>query len=421
MDREDFARSLRDAVEHLYNRSYLTTHPLAESLGDGRAPLSGDQVRRALLDAIEQLKPVGGATPHEADWRRYRHLILRYVEGQTLEQIADRLGVSIRQASRDNQRAFAALTALFWARRRGRDGASARSRDATEDEASEGDDGTNLAIEAAKVAASEQSVSNLAETLDGVLATLARLASERGVSFDRSVPDTLPPVAISPTLLRQAVLNLLIYTCELIPGGRAVLVGADTARGVAFRVLRDGQGRPPPTSRTPTATLDARHLFDAARQLLEAQGGSVESGDGESGDLLLRLVLPPILLRKVLVVDDNPDVVGLFRRFLRDEPYRLIQATSGLSAVRLGRELLPDAIILDVMIPAQDGWNILQQLRDLPETAETPIVVCSVLPERALALSLGIDEFLAKPVTRAALLATLARCCSPRAENRARS
>src|SRR6185312_2870645 len=107
---EDFARSLREAVEHLYNRSYLAAHPLAGLLGDGRMPLSGDQVRRALLDAIEQLKPVGVATSHEADWRRFRHLILRYVEGQSLEQVAHALGVSVRQASRDNQQAFAALT-----------------------------------------------------------------------------------------------------------------------------------------------------------------------------------------------------------------------------------------------------------------------------------------------------------------------
>src|SRR5579885_1527806 len=104
MDRESFARSLREAIEHLHDRSYLATHPLAEILGDGRAPLSGDQVRRALLAAIDELKPVGGSASHGADWRRYRQLILRHVEGQSLEQVAHALDVSVRQASRDQQK-----------------------------------------------------------------------------------------------------------------------------------------------------------------------------------------------------------------------------------------------------------------------------------------------------------------------------
>jgi CheY-like chemotaxis protein len=159
-------------------------------------------------------------------------------------------------------------------------------------------------------------------------------------------------------------------------------------------------------------------LLCVGRHLLEEPGGTVElgqaqpDGGGRSFELFVA-VLPPVPLSKVLVVDDNPDVVALFRRFLHDQPYRLFQATSALSASRMALDLRPDVIILDVVIPAQDGWDILRQLRSQPTLRDTPVVVCSVLPEQALAMSLGVADFLAKPVTRDRLIAMLQRHGSP--------
>src|SRR6185437_12248153 len=102
MDRETFARLVREALEHLNSRSYLTAHRLATVLGSSQHPLSGDAVRRRLLDAIEQLRPVSGPASSPPDWRRYRHLMMRYVEGHNRDQVAAVLGVSFRQASRDH-------------------------------------------------------------------------------------------------------------------------------------------------------------------------------------------------------------------------------------------------------------------------------------------------------------------------------
>jgi CheY-like chemotaxis protein len=63
------------------------------------------------------------------------------------------------------------------------------------------------------------------------------------------------------------------------------------------------------------------------------------------------------------------------------------------------------------MMPSQDGWQILQQLKSLREARDIPIIVCSVLRERALALSLGAADFLVKPITQQALLSALAKHC----------
>ncbi len=258
-----------------------------------------------------------------------------------------------------------------------------------------------------------------ADALSGVLLTLERLAPSHRTSFVPRVPDTLPPVAMSRTMLRQALLNLLMYAAAAAPGAEILLVATDTVRGVTLRIVprEVGGGASRPTK--PTISTEASELLATGRQILETQGGSVEvgsTGDASAGapDYLLRLLLPPVQLGKILVIDDNPDLVGLFRRYLRDEPYRVIQATTAASALRLAAELRPDAIILDVVLPSQDGWDVLQQLRDDPLVGSIPVVVCSVLPERALARSLGVADFLAKPVTKASLLAALERCGAAR-------
>ena len=121
------------------------------------------------------------------------------------------------------------------------------------------------------------------------------------------------------------------------------------------------------------------------------------------------LTLPSGQAAVVLVVDDNADVIHLFRRYL-EGIYDVVEASSGEQALRLAREIRPRLITLDVMMPAQDGWEVLQTLKHDPTTADVPIIVCSVLRERELAISLGAADFLAKPITGRQLVSALHRC-----------
>ncbi|MCB0134844.1 MAG: response regulator, partial [Caldilineaceae bacterium] len=84
-------------------------------------------------------------------------------------------------------------------------------------------------------------------------------------------------------------------------------------------------------------------------------------------------------------------------------------ATSGEAALAQVRQATPQAIVLDVMMPHQDGWEVLQALRQEPACATVPIIVCSVLREHDLALSLGANDTLVKPVSQPALLDVLRR------------
>lgn len=402
VEREEWLRLVHEALDHLHSRSFLATHPLARILGSDTRPISGEALRQTLLDAIEQVKPVAGVPSHEADARRYRHLVLRYVEGRTLDQVAHALGVSMRQASRDHRQSIDAVAAFLALERRRLDGSDSGVRPTLPQVTAE--PASDLPAEIAKLAAAEDSRADVLSVLHGVLPVVQRLAAERQVTLDVSLVDTLPPVAISPTLLRQAVLDLLVYICEVAPGQRVTVTGSDTGRGVTVRIRHSAVEHSSP----PGDVRGAQLMLGSARQLLAAQGGQVEV-EADAEETRVRLVLPPVPLQQILLVDDNPDLVGLFRRYVRGEPYRVIQAMSGEQALQLARNLRPDVIILDVMMPSQDGWAILQRFRADPEVGDIPVILCSVLPEQTLARSLGVIEFLPKPVTRSALLAVLRR------------
>jgi CheY-like chemotaxis protein len=407
---------LRDGLEHLQNLGHLAVHPLARFLAtDGRS-LSGEGVRRELLAAIDQLRPLDGSDGLSTDWRRYRYLILRYLEGHSHDQIAHELGVSARQASRDHQAALAALLSLLTTRQDQRPGnqpgAAPLGQRANPDRFA--------ATGAADLLAEDSS--DLSEVLAGVLDTLGGLAGFQETSIQTAVADSLPAVAVDKSLLRQAVLNLLAGIVALTTRGAVLVRASDTARGVCLQLEshRPAESAPP----TQAERHRSQELLEAGRAILESVGGVLEIDDPfpdltSVAPSVLRVSFPVVALRKVLVVDDNPDIVLLFRRYLLNAPYRVIPATTGSAALHLATILRPDAIVLDVMLPShsgdvQDGWDLLRQLRGAPALASTPVIVCSVLPELALASSLGVSEFLAKPISRARLLAVLDRCCESR-------
>ena len=109
----------------------------------------------------------------------------------------------------------------------------------------------------------------------------------------------------------------------------------------------------------------------------------------------------------MLVVDDNDDVLELFRRYLVPHGYHVLTARSVPEALELAERIHPYAITVDLMLPGQDGWDLLQILLNRSDTRQIPIIVCSVLKQKELALSLGATAFLEKPVTEEMLLSSL--------------
>jgi CheY-like chemotaxis protein len=147
-----------------------------------------------------------------------------------------------------------------------------------------------------------------------------------------------------------------------------------------------------------TVTLPAQ-VRAAAPEEVEAAAATEElPTTGEAGTLL--------------VIDDDPEARNLMRRFFSKEGYRVEEAADGESGLARARELGPDVITLDVMMPGMDGWAVLSALKADPELADIPVVMLSIVDERNLGFALGASEYMTKPIDRERLAAVLRKYAS---------
>jgi DNA-binding response OmpR family regulator len=108
-------------------------------------------------------------------------------------------------------------------------------------------------------------------------------------------------------------------------------------------------------------------------------------------------------LPQIMVVDDDADTVSILARHLQREGFVAIEAVSGVECIRLARENPVDVILLDLMMPAMDGFQVCRKLKEHPSTAEIPVIMITArddLDARAEGMRLGVSDFLAKPVFR---------------------
>ncbi|HWR98444.1 MAG TPA: diguanylate cyclase [Candidatus Methanoperedens sp.] len=111
--------------------------------------------------------------------------------------------------------------------------------------------------------------------------------------------------------------------------------------------------------------------------------------------------------RLILVVDDEPDILSLHRVILEGEGWQVITSGDGVDAIQKATDRLPDLIVLDVMMPRMNGYQVCRLLKNDPRTATIPIVICTVRTlesEKRYALTSGADEYLVKPFDPADLV-----------------
>ena len=102
-------------------------------------------------------------------------------------------------------------------------------------------------------------------------------------------------------------------------------------------------------------------------------------------------------LEKVLVVDDDPNICDVLRMYLENEGYSVILAYDGEEALVKFNALKPDIILLDVMLPTLDGWQVCREIR---KVSNAPIIMLTAKGEtfdKVLGLELGADDYVTKP------------------------
>jgi GAF domain-containing protein/CheY-like chemotaxis protein len=273
-------------------------------------------------------------------------------------------------------------------------------------------------------------------------AVIQPLAARNGNHLELHCPAGIGAMHADLTKVRQALINLLGNACKFTERGTVALdVGReriDERAWIVFRVRDTGIGMTPAQL---ARLFEAFAQADAAttrkyggtglglalsRRLCRMMGGdvTVESEAGRGSTFTIRLparvsVTPdrdtppapadtgPAPRGTVLVIDDEAPVRDLMQRFLGKEGFRVVTAAGGDEGLRRARELHPDAITLDVMMPGMDGWAVLAALKADPGVADIPVVMLTIVDDRNLGYALGAADYLTKPIDRERLVAVL--------------
>jgi CheY-like chemotaxis protein len=401
LDHNEFRQILRDALNHLWDPSHLQKSPLVQLLQLQDHVNSAAAARHLLIEAVESLEPEADQPAHAKAWRIYESLYYRYVQQLGQADIADQLGISPRQLRREQRDALEVLATRVW-----------KQHDLGAQQASEDQPESGRIITPELDPSVQQELSWLkgtptdtptdpGEVLPTVIGLIQPLASQQGVELNAQVADDLPLLAADPVAVRQILLNLLGVAVSHARPGSVVTVSARAQRWEVDFAIRCTKR----ISMEPMAA-DENSTLGVAEELVRICGGKIQlSAPGDS--MCATFSLPILEQLPVLAVDDNAHALQLFQRYTAGTRYRLTGTQNPEEAVPLAERIEPQVIILDVMMPRIDGWELLGRLRQHPAIGRVPIIVCTILAQEKLALSLGASGLLRKPVTRPEFLHAL--------------
>ena len=391
---EVLEQALYEALPHLNDPVYQPPVLLWQVLGVPQQQ-GVKEMQSALIKAIEALKPAPDVAPYALSQRIYELLYLRYRQGLTQEETSDRMNLSIRQIRREQKRAIHNLAQWLWGQRRTDTPAVAGTPSA---------DGGNIESDPwrsqvqQELAILQQNVpettSEVAAVIDRVVQVGQVLTAKHNIQLKADpIPKNLTAV-IQPSALRQILLTAIEKLVQLMASGEIVLLAEMAGDIITFTVT----GGPIVTDTLPdSAPLPSSDLI---QELLGDQGDTLNIRR-VAETIVFRFRLPsagdPI---SVLVVDDNADLVTFFRISVTNTPYQIIHLADGERLFETIAVTEPDLIILDVLLPGMDGWELLAYLHEHPDTRAIPIIVCSVIRREELALALGASLYLPKPVRR---------------------
>jgi CheY-like chemotaxis protein len=397
---EELETELRDALCCLHQSDYVpSTRLLALT---GCRPTDGVlAVQTAILNAIDALEPSPTA-PATAESRLvHKTLVNRFVLRLTQEQTAERMNLSLSSTRRAQQRAIHALARWLWE-------ASSAGEAVAEDGHEHPSDTTQAPSWRAQTeremaslqAQAPNAVADVAQTLRDVLELRAILAprDEVELQVESVQPDLTAP--LHPSVLRQ----ILIASLRRLAGYTT------TGPVTIFAGREDGQTKI--TISAPLSADDTVTPADLTRHILAPEPTTVDAHI-DHGQAFLWIRVPATDTTTVLAIDDNPDMVHFYRRSTVGTRYRIIHAAEGADLQTVIAETKPDMIVLDIMLPDVDGWRLLMRLHEAPETRSIPVIVCSVVREPELAISLGAAASLSKPVRRQTFLQALDQASRP--------
>lgn len=276
----------------------------------------------------------------------------------------------------------------------------------------------------------------ISEIIQGVTATAAGLIKGKPIELCQEIATSLPAVEADRTRLRQILLNLLSNAAKFTESGtitiRAsqedsflILSVADTGIGIAaehlatvFEEFRQIDGE---TNRRYEGTGLGLTI---CRRLVELHGGRIWAESTPNAGTTFSFSLPILAAPPqpattliapthdgipILVIDDDPGAIEIVVAYLGQEGYAVYGITDSRRALEEARLIQPQAILLDVLMPHKDGWEVLAELKADASLRAIPVALYTIVDEQKLGFYLGASAYLTKPLDAEELRATAAR------------
>ncbi|MEO1125515.1 MAG: response regulator [Cyanobacteria bacterium J06639_16] len=302
-------------------------------------------------------------------------------------------------------------------------------------------------IEAGKIEWNMQPII-VSEIIERAIAATSVLAQNSDLAIIRDIEPELPEVIGDRDRLLQVVINLLSNAIKFTDSGSVTCRAYPQDDGITISVIDTGMG---------LATEDVDKVFEKfkqvgevmtdkpkgtglglpiCKQIVEHHGGRIwaesKLGHGSTFSFTLPLSIAPeaevakINLQSlvqqlkenvgravtpdektqktILVVDDEPHIRKLLRQELESAGYQVKEAKDGMDALKQVKLTPPDLVIMDVMMPNINGFDLAAVLKNNPATMDIPTIVLSIIQDQERGYRLGVDRYLSKPIDTNVLL-----------------
>jgi signal transduction histidine kinase/CheY-like chemotaxis protein len=290
-------------------------------------------------------------------------------------------------------------------------------------------------VEAGKIELRHEEFS-LPDLLNESQTLVNTIATKKNISLESKVEEGISRITADLTRLKQVMYNLLSNAIKFTPDGGKISVYAKPSDSMVLISVTDtGIGIKPDDQET---IFEEFYQVDSSyarqyqgtglglaltRKLVELHGGKIwvesEVGKGSKFTFTIpqRLEEAPAVEEipaptepeeegkpPILVVEDERQASELLTLYLEEGGYQVAHAFDGVEAIERAKEIKPNAITLDMILPKKDGLEVLRELKTLPETKDIPIIIISIVENKELGLSLGAADYLIKPIDKQELL-----------------